>query len=43
MTEIDRRLQQGYEWLEETGDDPVEALHEARQQARRREQERRRP
>lgn len=43
MTEIDKQLERGYEWLEQTGDDPVEALHEARRQARRREHERRRP
>ena len=43
MTEIDKQLERGYEWLEQTGDDPGEALHEARRQARQREHERRRP
>jgi hypothetical protein len=43
MADIDARLERGYAWLEQGGDDPVEALHEARRQARRRERARRRP
>jgi len=43
MADIDARLERGYSWLEQGGDDPVEALHEARRQARRRERARRRP
>ncbi len=42
MREIDERIEQGYEWLEQTGDDPLEAFHEARRQARLREKEHRR-
>jgi AbrB family looped-hinge helix DNA binding protein len=41
LSEIETRIAQGYVWLEQTGDDPVEAFHEARRQARLREHERR--
>lgn len=42
MSDIEERIALGYGWLEQTGDDPVEAFHEARRQARRQESERRR-
>ena len=39
--EFETQLMRGYRWLAESGDDPVEALHAARRDARAR--ERRRP
>jgi AbrB family looped-hinge helix DNA binding protein len=39
---MDERLERGYEWLERTGRDLVEALHAERQAARRREKASRR-
>lgn len=40
--EIERALRKGYEWLEQSGEDPVEALHESRRIARVQEPRRRR-
>jgi AbrB family looped-hinge helix DNA binding protein len=39
--DVERRLRDGYAWLERSGYDPVAALHEARQEARERERRRR--
>jgi AbrB family looped-hinge helix DNA binding protein len=39
--EVERSLRKGYEWLARSGQDPVAALHEARQKARERERRRR--
>jgi hypothetical protein len=35
--EVEGALRKGYAWLERTGDDPIAALHEAREKARARE------
>ncbi len=40
--EIERVLQKGYEWIEHSGENPVEALHESRRGARVQERRRRR-
>jgi len=32
-SEIQRRIEQGYRWLERSGVDPVESLHESRRRA----------
>ena len=39
--EVEAALRKGYAWLERTGDDPIAALHEAREKARAREHRRR--
>jgi AbrB family looped-hinge helix DNA binding protein len=39
--EVETALRKGYAWLERTGDDPIAALHEAREKARARERRRR--
>ena len=41
--EIEKMLEPGYRWFEETGVDLVEELHEARRKTRMRERARRRP
>jgi len=41
LREIERRLEKGYEWIERTGTNLVEALHEARRKARLKERRRR--
>lgn len=43
MPDVEQRLEQGYRWLEQTGTDPVAALHEARRIARVQERDARRP
>jgi AbrB family looped-hinge helix DNA binding protein len=40
--EIERVLQKGYDWLEHSGENPVEALHKGRRGARVQERRRRR-
>lgn len=39
--EVEAALRKGYAWLERSGDDPIAALHEAREKARARERRRR--
>jgi AbrB family looped-hinge helix DNA binding protein len=39
--QVERAIRKAHQWLETSGDDPVAALHEARQKARERERRRR--
>lgn len=42
-SEMERRIEQGYRWLERSGADPVESLHASRRRARARERSSGRP